>query len=110
MSCPKCGKLDDDELEPTDEDLKYAKELIDQGWQSTSNRYRNVARFIEPIPDIRDMVSAEVLATYHGRRLADAWKRAWHSSDLRLGGEGVEQRTLTVKQFRAFKRLGGKVA
>jgi len=103
-----CKMLTPDELEPEEEDLIDAAHWIAEGWHSTSVKYRNISKFKEPVPKIEDMVSPEVLATFHGRRLKDRWERN-HSSDLR-SCEGIDNLELTVKQYKAFKKLGGPTA
>lgn len=105
-----CQMLTDEELAPSEKDLEEARVLLAEGWASTSNKYRTVARFIEPVPVIEDMVAPKVLATFHGKRLAACWQRCGHGSDLRCSQEGVERRELRVRVFRAFKRLGGPSA
>lgn len=41
------GMLTPEEIEPTAEDLEFAAKLIQDGYESISNRYRTVVRFIE---------------------------------------------------------------
>lgn len=108
-----CKMLTPEELEPSPEDLAQAKVLIDGGWKSTSNRFRNVARFVIPQPDIKTMLTPEALTSYHGQRLVKHYNQLgslWHGCDLRCGDEGVEKMTLSVNVFRAFKKLGGRSA
>lgn len=105
-----CRMLTEEELAPSDEDMEAARVLIAEGWHSTSNKYRTVARFVDPIPPIEDMLRPEALDTLHGRRLAEWWRFNRHSSDLRTHRDGVEHRNLSIPLFRAFKKLGGSMA
>ena len=105
-----CRMLTPEEIEPSDEDVEEAKRLIQEGWHSTSNKFRAIARFTEPVPRASEMFSPEVLATHHGKRLQEMWDRNRHSTDLRTNAAGVEHRQLTVRLFRAFKKLGGQMA
>lgn len=105
-----CKMLTPEELEPSPEDLLEAEQLVKDGWRSVSAKFRGIARFTEPVPRIEDMVSAEVLATNHGKRLAERWSKWSHTWDLRTNDAGVEHRDLSVKLYRAFRMKGGQSA
>jgi hypothetical protein len=102
--------LTPEELEPSPEDLLEAEQLVKEGWHSVSAKFRGIARFREPVPRIEDLVSVEVLATNHGKRLAERWSKWSHTWDLRTNNAGVEHRDLSVKLYRAFRMKGGQSA
>lgn len=115
-SCPtgNCRKLTEIELTPTEDDLLFAKKLIDEDWRQTSNKYRGVAKLNNPLRDWRDLVRPEhhVLVEqatspgtcYAGDDVFRSWCYcAWQNPAW------VERRTLTVKQFAAFRKLEGKL-
>lgn len=103
-----CRSLSEEELTPTPEDFEFAAELIDEGWRSVSNKYREVAR-LPPKSNAEDLIKPEALDGHPlGRDLADCWeKNKWW---LLRCSPVAEKRSLTVRQFRAFKLLGGRVA
>lgn len=102
--------LTPEELEPDPEHFEEAERLIEEGWHSVSTKFRAIARFREPVPSIESMVPAEVLATFHGQRLAARWSKWSHFGDLRTNDAGVERRALSVKLYRAFRMKGGQSA
>jgi len=106
----ECKMLTDEELQPTERDYRDARELLQKGWYSTSNKHRTIARFTEPVPKIEAMVSPEVLATNHGQRLKRMWDQMYHAHDLRTSINGVQHKELPVKVYKAFKSLGGQSA
>ncbi len=105
-----CRMLTPEEIEPSEEDFEEAEALVAEGWYSTSNKGRRIARFTEPVPRIEWFVSAGHLATPHGRRLKKLWDGKWHPGDLRTNDAGIERRELSFKLFRAFKLSGGRSA
>ena len=50
-ACPAgdCRMLTDAELAPREEDVEFAKNLISEGWKSTSNKYRTVSKLKNPV-------------------------------------------------------------
>lgn len=105
-----CKMLTPEELAPNPEDFVEAEQLVAEGWRSVSHKFRGIARFREPVPRIEEMVSADVLATFHGKRLAERWSKWSHFGDLRTNDAGVERRDLSVKLYRAFRMKGGQSA
>lgn len=97
------------DIELTDEDLVLARELIEQGYLSTSNKYRQVSRLRTPLTG-KDIVRPELHDTLAGRTLIERWDRALSRDVLRGHDPEVEHRELTIGQFRAFKQLGGQTA
>lgn len=98
-------------LDISAEDEAYAKQLIADGWLSTSNKYRTVAR-IEDGLTLEDCIRFTDKASLKVRvALEDAWNqhRRWL---LRVHGpnDNVAEKELTVGQFRAFKKFGGDTA
>lgn len=105
-ACSGSGKLDISE-----NDWGHAQLLIVQGWKSTSNKYRHIARSVNLAFDAYVTLAPNTPKTLQ-TALRDAWRRA---NDYRLRVHNaddptVETLTLTVGQFRAFKALGGDMA
>lgn len=130
--CPEgdCQMLTPEELEPGAEDLELAARLVEEGYLSISRKYRMVARLTDKVPTAKDIIRPEMLDTPIGREMAKWWE-GHQCYLLRMvasgaGGDGcmtlphtrerisivdlVEVRELTIKQFRAFKKLGGESA
>lgn len=104
-----CKQLTNAELTPGQEDLEYAKKLIDEGYRSISTKYRMVVKYTVPRPAGKEIIRPELLGTVHGEAFAKLWDDQY-SWGMRLGGENITKLELTVRQFRAFKQLGGKMA
>lgn len=118
-----CKMLTPEELEPGPEDLELAKQLIAEDWRQISSKHRMVAKLtipapikgwrdLAPIKEWRDLVRPELHelieeatfpgVSYTGDDIFEAFRRgAWHNE------KWVERKTLTVKQFQAFKKLNG---
>lgn len=107
------GMLTPEEIEPTAEDLEFAAKLIQDGYESISNRYRTVVRFIEkPFSKVtlRDLIKPELQHIPEVKWLMSEMahrKPSVRSFDHIFKKEELQ---LTVKQFRAFKLQQGKVA
>jgi hypothetical protein len=102
--------LTPEELEPTPEQMEEAKQLVAEGWFSTSNKYRSIARFKVRLTG-KDLVRPEYHDTEMGKLLIHAWEGSWERHLLRCGSpEIVEHRELTTRMFRAFKLSNGPVA
>lgn len=108
-SATGCKALTDEEMKPGPEDEVLAEQLVAEGWLSVSNKYMTVARHVG-IPTGRDLVRPELQDTSAGRWMMDLWDHTWRNHMLRMGGEGVETRTLTRTQYAAFRAAGGKTA
>ncbi len=99
------GRLTAEEIEPDADDVALAARLIEEGWRQTSARHRMLARTPPGISAV------EALAEHSGdpkwARLlgeasaADYFRRCCADRNPELS------RTLTVRQFVAFKRILG---
>lgn len=98
-----------EDLEVTSAECAVGLQLAREGWRSTSNKYRHVARLRSGLR-AADLIRPEVLTTPAGTRLADLWKHEerflLRTSDSSL----VEEKHLTVGEFAAFKLAGGETA
>ena len=92
-------------LAASPEDEAYARQLIHDGWVSTSARYRTVACVDLPPLErwLVDEVPAHVWAVLQAAYAA-ALARQWPRT------HPTKEKTLTPAQFAAFKRLGGRSA
>ena len=102
-----CKQLTDEELEPTEEDLRFASELIANGWRSVSNKFRTVANLPGDFPVAYQIVEAVYINTDHGDALMNLWNEHRRSA---LRTNAAINKDLTVKQWRAFKKMGGDSA
>jgi hypothetical protein len=105
-----CRSLSPEELLITDQHLALAGALIEGGWRSVSTKYRLVRRWSRELPtDFRELIAPEWRdhpATDDFARHLEYWTRA----GLRTSQVGVEERKLSINEFRAFKQLGGRMA
>lgn len=103
-----CRQLTDEELEPDEDDVAFAQRLIDEGYLQTSAKYRNVCKPSEADtpPSIDQIIRPEMLDTPAGKTLAMLWEDHLPHF-LRSSVSFQHGITLTVKQFRAYKKLGG---
>lgn len=111
------GQLTAEEIEPTEEDTKLAKELIDQGFKQVSSKYRMLRRFKEtpaqPPPACFLLDLAQIPKEMRGDLIVrtDETLKSLYFKSLRCAKQSdVLEVTLTVKQFRAFKLLGGQAS
>jgi hypothetical protein len=107
--------LKPEEVEPGPKELELAKQLLAEGWLSVSTKRRRVARLTDKWLTAEKMIIPEVLDTELGQVMQQLWR--WEGRRIlrrvasgRRDEQYIEERTLTVKQFRAFKRLGGDCA
>lgn len=105
--CWACSKPE--ELSFTDEDLAVARALISEGYRSTSNKYRMVARTRLPSFESLVSVSPECPSDMKAA-LVRAWDNQLSTMCRVDNSENTEHRTLTTAKFRAFKKLGGDMA
>jgi hypothetical protein len=98
-----CKQLTDAELTPGPEDLAVAKQLIADGFEQVSAKYRRVARVPPDYPTAEDLIKPEMLHTPQGEELADWWRG--HCRFQVPRSPDAEVRELTLKQFRAFQQL-----
>jgi hypothetical protein len=103
------GQLTAEEIEPTEEQLELGRRLVRGGWKSTSNKYRTLRRWAgDPHAEIRALIRPELMETPAAR-----WVLAQindHQPWLRTINERffpVEECTLTVREYRAFRLAGG---
>jgi hypothetical protein len=105
-----CKALRPEDIPPFEEDFAVARELIAQGFRSTSNKYRHVRRLKRRVASFHEVVRPEFHDHPVMGYIADRWGM-WESQVLRCGSlDDVEEKTLTVRQYRAFKLLGGYTA
>jgi hypothetical protein len=107
-ACPpgQCQQLTPAELTPDPADIEYAKQLIAEGYHSVSNAFRHVSKYKNPRPTGAEMIRPEFLNTREGQAFVKLWDSR-HTWGLRCDPENTIVLTLTVKQYRAFKKLGG---
>lgn len=87
-------------------DVATAQVLVEDGWRSTSNKYKTVSRF--RLPPFEEMFRPAASAPGW---LIEDMRRAYkgvEASELR--GPRAERRDLSDGEFRAFKALGGESA
>lgn len=103
------GQLTAEELEPTPEQREEGRRLVEEGWASVSNKYRTIRRWVTPPRRLLELLRPEVLDTPEGRFLQDNLRFCEPSlrGAERFGFE-VEERVLTVREYRAFRLAGGK--
>lgn len=112
-----CKQLTHEELEPGEKELSLAEQLVREGWVSLSSNRRMIGRLKEEWPSAEELIRPELLDTSANREMIELWDRH-RRHQLRRTASGnvasreryVEMRTLSIKQYRAFRRLGGEVA
>ena len=102
-----CKQLTDEELEPTPEDRALAETLWAEGWHPVSNKYRSILRWKEKPPSPEEVVAKELHNTYWGRKAMGVYKMDVLSEwGVRMAPREMrEERTLTMRQYRAFKQF-----
>lgn len=91
-------------MEPTDA-RKTAQSLIDQGYKSTSNKYRFVARLPEGMTGLEALKQVAPDYYEHMMRRIECEAVAQY-----LRAYSKDYIVLTPEEFMAFKQLGGEVA
>ena len=108
--CYGCSHPEMLEVSPEDEAL--AKQLVAEGWFSTSNKYRHIARANLPPVD-KAMTFSEFVPVWLRKEVERAYD-SWTKWGLRVHSSypdsGIESRELTTAQFKAFKKAGGQSA
>lgn len=100
-----CKQLTDDEIEPGPVDTSFAKNLKAEGWEAVSTKYRRIARWKLRLRG-EELVRPELHDFLSGRKAIEALTRMFsHLRDHLDDPYLTEVRELTLKQFRAFKRL-----
>ena len=112
-----CRMFSEATLEITPADEAKAKELVAEGWWSTSGKRRTIRRWKERVPSPEELIRPEQLNTFHGQRLAhflrgilkhndwvsyDAVTRKPWPDDLFVDAQ------LSPSLYRAFKAAGGE--
>lgn len=109
-----CRQLTDEELTPTDEDLVVAGQLVMDGWLSVSTKYRTVALATAEVPTVQQIISPEYLDTSFGKDLAEYWHRhrinMLRTHAFQEDSPLVVSKELTLREWKAFKKLGGRSA
>lgn len=102
-----CRQLTPEELEPTPEEALAARELVLDGWVSTSNKYRHIRRWKLPPPHhtevTRTLLLNPALAPWAETLPGKFWSPCIRTAPREL----YEERTLSVRMFRAFRKAGG---
>jgi len=99
-----------DKLTASEEDLALVRSLIAQGYLSTSNRYRTVCKLNLPAFEEIFIFTGDDVPAWFRTELRD-WFRRERGGWTRVHSERHgDVKTLTVAQFNAFKRLGGRSA
>lgn len=70
-----CRAYSEATLAITDADERKARELIADGWWSTSAKRRTIARWKERPPTVEELFRSEMLAAFHGKRLAEVIRK-----------------------------------
>lgn len=113
-----CKALPPEALEYDDETKAYAEQLVADGWKSVSSKHRRIARMLSTWPSFDELVKDEYKGTAPAEELRGLWERheRWclrvlQSRPLKESEPAyIEEKTLTLKQFRAFKHAGGESA
>lgn len=109
----ECYKLPPEEVDPTPADITLGEQLVAEGWMSTSTRHRTIARWKNQPPKIEDMLLPEYRDSPFGRRFIARYGE-WYGPSLRDSNPEfepfIERRKLTLPQFRAFKKAGGRIS
>lgn len=111
-----CKQLTSTELCPGPGDALLGAELVRDGWLSVSTKHRRVARLTSEWPKAENLIRSEMLDTLAGKEMVELYRRRSRhvlrrfSSGNQDEAKFVEIMELTIKQFRAFKQLGGECA
>lgn len=111
-----CRAYSEETLRISPADEERARQLVAEGWWSTSAKSRTIARWKEPLPTIEDLFRPEALATFHGQRLAHFCRQhlMYHQYGAYVhnhaADEHHEHATLSPSLFKAFKAAGGDCA
>jgi len=89
------------------DDAEIAAQLVRDGWKSTSNRYRNIARLPEGKTGLEALRDCAPEAYRHimenaERQAADTYRRIFARGDTK--------QTLDQDMFQAFKRARGEAS
>lgn len=105
-----CKQLTPEELAWSAEDLALAEQLASEGWQPESNKARHVRRVKHAPANPIDLIAEAWRDTAIGVALLRQYGSARASILCRLGPQNAdaEERTLSVKQYRALKAVLAK--
>lgn len=105
-----CRMYNEETVQITEADAQRGRELVAEGWWSTSQKYRAIARWREPVPTLEALFAPGMLDTFHGQRLGEVVRKHL-DGHYGCGGPAadphLERATLSVSLFRAFKQAGG---
>lgn len=88
-----------------------ARDLVAEGWYSTSNKYHRIARWKPPHVKLDQVIRPEFADTALVFQLRQMMKRHWFASDgLRDTNEFVEHAELSPELYAAFRKAGGPMA
>ncbi len=104
----ECKSLTSEELIPSEADFAVARGYVYLGWVSTSNKFRQISRIL-PGNTAEDLLKPEVLNTPIGQHFKEMWERELRFV-VRGNGPFVQHLTLPVKQYIAFRKVGGRSA
>lgn len=109
-----CRMLTEDELRPSEKDIEFGRALVADGWKQTSRKYRQVRR-VAPAhrvtadelinPAVAERGAARAVRLQMSDASIEQITLLWGSVKL---GE-IEEMTLSVKQFAAFRAAEGKL-
>jgi hypothetical protein len=104
------GQLTPEEIEPGPEDIELAQQLVSEGWKSVSGRHRIIRRWTTVHLSIKELIRPELFDTPEVKWLLQTFPH--RSPNLRMDERffPVEEKELTVKQYRAFRLAGGQSA
>jgi hypothetical protein len=108
LRCYACS--DPAKLVPSEEDLALVRQLIVEGYLSTSNKYRVVCKLNVPEFDQLFVFDGDDVPKWLRAELRDWYTRERGYWTRMHSDRHGERRTLTAAQFHAFKQLGGRSA
>lgn len=98
-------------LTPSPEDVVLAKQLVAEGWQSTSHKHRMIARLRAEVPAFENGVTfSPEVPEWFREQVRKAYSWVGHRYIRMAPDEAKEIRQLTVAEFRAFRNAGGETA
>lgn len=104
-----CKALTPEELTPTEEDRALAERLVSEGWIQVSAKYRHLRRWKTPPPTLDEMIRPEHQNSYFAKRIKERFAFMYDDLELRCAPDDlVEERTLSPREFKAFKDLKNK--
>lgn len=90
-------------------DREIAEQLVRDGWQSTSNKYRVIARLPEGKTGLEAVREVDPIAYKRIMEHAERQAEAYYRRMLANTSAGTQQ-TLDESMWRAFKKAGGEAS